>query len=471
MIYLTHYDVLIIGSGTGYKLATKVAKLGQRVAIVDRDPLGGTCPNRGCIPSKMWITVADRIREAEDTAKLGAELVLESVDFPTIRERTLEGITSRQVRKMEGVAGDPNIDHFHGVGTFIGPKTLRVNDQEITADKVVIASGARPAIPPIDGLEEVGYLTNRNVFDIDSLPNSLIIVGGGYIACEFAHFFSALGCKVTLLGRNQRLLPRAEADVSKAVLDGLSEHVHVYTGIEVLRARMDGNLKVVIARDHATGEEVRFAGQQIMVATGRRSNSDLLKPEVTGVEVDDRGWVRTNEFLETNVKGIWAMGDAVNRGAFRHTADMHQRIVFLNAFKGERRAVDEHAIPSAVFTWPQVGSVGMTEEEAKDKGLHYHVGRMRYDDTAKGIALLEDTGFIKVIVEADTERILGAHMVGHDASTLIQQIVTVMNAGEGTYEPFKWTQPIHPTLSEVVSWVFLHVQHPADELELEKGES
>jgi dihydrolipoamide dehydrogenase len=468
---MPHYDVLIIGSGVGYKLATKMSKLGLRTALVDRDPPGGTCPNRGCIPSKIWITVADKVREAEQLTHLGVEMTVDSVDFCTIRDRTLAWINAGRDHKRDLLKNDANIDFYEGdVGQFVGPKTLKVGDTEITADKVVIASGARPAIPPIDGLEEAGYLTNRNVFDIERLPGSIVIIGGGYIAVEFAHFFSALGVQVTLLGRNPRLVPKADEDVSRAILAGLSRYVDVRTDHEVLSVATEGRLKVVTARDRSTDEEVCISVQEIMVAAGRRSNADLLKPEVTGVEVDGRGWIVTDHHLATTMDGIWAMGDAVNRGQFRHTADMHQRIVYINAFTDDHRHLDEHAIPSAIFTWPQVGSVGMTEGEAKEAGVHYHHAKMMYRDVSKGYALGEEDGFIKVLVEDGTDRILGAHMVGPEAATLIQQIVTVMNAGEGTYEPFKWTQVIHPTLSEVVNWVFLKLHHPEDDPFNEMGE-
>jgi dihydrolipoamide dehydrogenase len=468
---LPHYHVLIIGSGVGYKLATKTAKLGLKTALVDRDPPGGTCPNRGCIPSKIWITVADKIREAEQLTHIGAEMTLDSVDFCTIRDRTWDWINSGRDHKRLLLNAHPDIDFYEGeVGEFVGDRTLRVGDAEITADKVVIASGSRPAIPLIAGLEEAGYLTNRNVFDIERLPGTLIIIGGGYIAVEFAHFFSALGTQVTLLGRNPRLVPKTDEDISQAIRDGLSRYVDIRTDHEVLSVTVEENLKVVTARDRTTGEEVKFAAKEIMVASGRRSNADLLKPEATGVKVDERGWIVSDQHLATNVPGIWAMGDAVNRGQFRHTADMHQRIVFINAFTDDHRHLDEHAIPNAIFTFPQVGSVGLTERDAMEAGLHYHHARMMYREVSKGYALGEEDGFIKVLVQKDTQRILGAHMVGPEAATLIQQIVTMMNAGEGTFEPFKWTQVIHPTLSEVVNWVFLKLHHPEDDPMSEMGE-
>ncbi len=468
---MTHYDVLIIGSGVGYKLATKTAKLGLKTALVDRDPPGGTCPNRGCIPSKIWITVADKVREAEQLTSLGVEMTLDSVDFRTIRDRTWAWIEGSRQNKRNHMAINDNIDFFEGeVAEFVGMRTLKVGDAELTADKVVIASGSRPAIPPIDGLEEAGYLTNRNVFEIERLPGSIVIIGGGFIAAEFAHFFSTLGSQVTLLGRNPRLVPKADEDVSVAIRSGLSRFVDVRTDHEVMSVTNEGGMKVVTALDRATGQEVRFPAVEVMVATGRRSNADLLKPEATGVELDEGGWIVTDHHLATNVDGIWAMGDAVNRGQYRHTADMHQRIVFINAFTDEHRHLDEHAIPNAIFTWPQVGAAGMTEAQVKLSGLHYHRGRMAYRDVSKGYALGEEDGFIKVLVEDGTDRILGAHMVGHEAATLIQQIVTVMNAGEGTYEPFKWTQVIHPTLSEVVNWAFLSLRHPEDDPMSDMGE-
>jgi dihydrolipoamide dehydrogenase len=468
---MSHYDVMIIGSGVGYKLATKTAKLGLKTALVDRDPPGGTCPNRGCIPSKIWITVADKVREAETLTDLGVEMTMDSVDFCTIRDRALAWIDGGQSHKRDLLEHTANIDFFEGqMAEFVGMKTLKVGETEITADQVAIASGARPAIPPVEGLEEAGYLTNREVFTIEDLPGSLIIIGGGYIAVEFAHFFSSLGTQVTLLGRNPRLVPRADDDVSTAILEGLSRYVDIRTDHEVLSVTTSGGLKVVTVRDGTTGEEARLPAGEIMVATGRRSNADMLKPEVTGVQVDDHGWIVTDDHLATNVPGIWAMGDAVNRGQFRHTADMHQRIVYINAFTDEHRHLDEHSIPSAIFTWPQVGSVGMTEHQVKAAGIHYHHARMMYRDVSKGYALGDEDGFIKVLVEKDTQRILGAHMVGPESATLIQQIVTMMNAGEGTFEPFKWTQVIHPTLSEVVNWVFLSLHHPEDDPFNEMGE-
>ncbi len=468
---MTHYDVLIVGSGVGYGLARKTSAKGLKTALVDRDPPGGTCPNRGCIPSKIWITVADKIREAEQLTSIGAEMTLDSVDFCTIRDRTQDWIKRGQAHKRTYIENDDNIDFYEGeVAEFTGMKTLRVGTTEITADRVVIASGSRPVIPPVEGLEEAGYLTNRNVFDIERLPGSIIIIGGGYIAVEFAHFFSSMGSHVTLLGRNPRLVPRHDEEVSAAILKGLSRYVDIRTDHEVASVTTEGNLKVVTAIDRSSGEEHRFAAQEIMVATGRRSNADMLKPEVTGVEVDGRGWIVTDHHLATNVDGIWAMGDAVNRGQFRHTADMHSRILFINAFTEGHRHVDEHAIPNAVFTWPQVGSVGMTEDQAKEAGLHFHHSKMMYKDVSKGYALGEEEGFIKVLVEVGTDRILGAHMVGPDAATLIQQIVFVMNAGDGSLEPFRWSQVIHPTLSEVVSWVFLSLHHPEDDPMSELGE-
>jgi dihydrolipoamide dehydrogenase len=457
---MEHYDLIVIGTGAGQNVASQAYSMGLKVAVIDKDPIGGTCLNRGCIPSKVWTTVADYIREAEDAAAVGVHMKVESTDYPLIRKRTWEIIMESRVAMEKGVGAAPNFDFYNDVAEFVDDMTLRVGKKTITAPKIIIASGAKPYIPPIEGIEKVGYLTNRNIFDLERLPSSVIVVGGGYIATEFGHFLAAMGAEVTIVGRNPRLLKREDPEVSATVLAGMARRMRVLVNFEAVSASKDKNGKSMVVRDRGTGKTYKLDAEEILIAAGRVSNADTLKPWVTGVEVDEEGWIKTNDMLQTTRENVWAMGDCVNRGQFRHTANYHSDVVFRNAFQGSKVKVDEHAIPSAVFSWPQVGSVGLTERAATEAGYHVHVGKYFYYDSAKGFALGDQEAFAKVVVDASNNKILGAHIVGPQASVLVQLVVDLMNAGDETFYPLARAQVIHPALSEVVVRAFASLTHP-----------
>ncbi|UCC92426.1 MAG: dihydrolipoyl dehydrogenase [Thermoplasmata archaeon] len=457
---MEHYDLIVIGTGAGQNVASQAYSQGMKVAVIDKDPIGGTCLNRGCIPSKVWTTVADYIREAEDAAAAGVHMKVESTDYPLIRKRTWEIIMESRVAMERGVGAAPNFDFYNDVAEFVDDMTLQVGKKRITAPRIIIASGAKPYIPPIEDIEKVGYLTNRNIFDLERLPRSIIIVGGGYIATEFGHFLSAMGVETTIVGRNPRLLKREDPEVSAAVLAGMARRMRVLVNFEAVSASKDKDGKSMVIRDRGTGKTYKLDAEEILIAAGRVSNADMLKPWVTGVEVDDEGWIKTDDMLRTTREDVWAMGDCVNRGQFRHTANYHSDVVWRNAFEGSKVKVDEHAIPSAVFTWPQVGSVGLTEEAATAAGYHVHVGKYFFYDSAKGFALGDKEAFSKVVVDASNNKILGAHIVGPQASVLVQLVVDLMNAGDETFYPLARAQVIHPALSEVVIRAFASLTHP-----------
>jgi mycothione reductase len=447
------FDLIVIGSGAGMNVAANAVAHGMNVAVIDRGPLGGTCLNRGCIPSKVMLYPADVIRMAEEAKAIGVHLKIEKVDFDLIMKRVWEIVLDGRHEMEHGVEHSEQIEFFNMDGSFVSDYTMKVGEELITADKIIIASGARPLIPPIEGLEKVGYLTSATLFDIKEPPKSLVIVGGGYIAAEFAHFFSAIGTKVTILGRNPRLLPQEEPEISGLLKKKMSRYCQVRTGYEAIRAEINNGLKTVIATDRSDGRLCEFAGQEILAAAGLRSNSDILKPEKTGVETDERGWIKVDPFLRTTKEGIWAFGDALGKHMFRHTANYESEVVWGNAFTEHQHPVDEHAVPHAVFTHPQVASVGMTEEQAK-KSHEILVGVKKYYDVAKGYAMGEEDGFVKVIVGRETGRILGSHVIGPHAAILVQQLVYVMNAEEQDYLPLARAQTIHPALSEVVVGAF-----------------
>ncbi|MFB0537308.1 MAG: dihydrolipoyl dehydrogenase, partial [Anaerolineae bacterium] len=387
------FDLIVIGSGAGMNVASNAVAHSMNVAVIDRGPLGGTCLNRGCIPSKVMLYPADVIRMAEEAKAIGVHAKIEKVDFDLIMKRVWEIVLDDRHEMEDGVAQSKQIEFFNRDGSFVSDYTMKVGKERITADTIIIASGARPLIPPIEGLEKVRYLTSATIFDIKEPPQSLVIVGGGYIAAEFAHFFSAIGTQVTILGRNPRLVPQEEPEISELLKEKMSRYCQVYTGHEAVRAEIRNGLKTVMATNRVDGQTREFTGQEILVAAGRRSNSDILKPAKTGVESDERGWIKTDPFLRTTKEGIWALGDARGKHMFRHTANYEAEIVWRNAFTEHKHPVDEHAVPHAVFTHPQVASVGMTEEQAK-KSHEILVGVKEYYDVAKGYAMGEEDGFV-----------------------------------------------------------------------------
>jgi dihydrolipoamide dehydrogenase len=457
---LEKFDVLVIGSGSGMIVAASAVGNGMKTALVESGPMGGTCINRGCVPSKMLIHPADvaiMIREAE---KIGVQASADSVDFGKIMTRMHRLVNEDVERQAKAVETDSKIRWFKERGEFISDYTLRTGDTVIKADKIFIVSGARPDIPPIRGIENVHYLTSDTVLDLESPPQSMVIIGGGYIAAEYGHFFSAIGTDVTIIQRGPRLLVDEEPEISELITESMGKRMKVFTNFEALELSEKPNVKTVVAKSRIDGQLKEFSGDALLVATGRVPNSDILKPEKTGVELDKRGYVKVNEFLETRKKNIFAFGDAIGKQMFKHVANYEAQVVWHNANHDHKVKMDYSAAPHAVFTHPQIASVGMKEAEALQSGAKILIGRAFYKDTAQGSAMAETQGFVKVVVEQKTGKILGGHIIGPYASMLIQEIINAMATGDGTFVPIIRGMHIHPSMSEVVQNAFGNLEEP-----------
>ena len=453
------FDVLVVGSGSGATIADAAVRTGRRVALIERDAFGGTCLNRGCIPSKMVIYAADLVCQIKQAERLGVRARIEEVDFGFIMERMRRSVAEDRRPLEEAVRRTEGLTYYNTTGEFVSDYTMRVGDDTVKAENVFIVSGARPMIPPIKGLEGVDYLTSVNVWDLRELPKSMIIAGGGFIAAEMAHFFSAMGVDVTIISRSPRLLRSLEPEVSDTLTQALRNRMSVQTGLEVTEVREKGGLKEVTTTDKAGLTKI-FRAESLFVAAGLRSNADLLKPERTGVQLDEKGYIKVNEFYETSKPRIWAFGDAIGRAMFKHVANKEAELVWHAFSHGHKEALNYDQIPYAIFTWPQIASVGLTEEEALRRGKSILIGLNNYADTAKGEAMGEKDGFVKVVVEEETYRVLGAHIVGPEAPTLIQEVIDAMNTGDGSINPILDTMHIHPALPEVVQNAFYNLRKP-----------
>ena len=451
---MEQFDVIVIGSGSGMLVASAAVDQGMRVALVEHGKMGGTCINVGCVPSKMLIYPTDVIAAVHEAGKLGVHATVESVDFRNIMGRMHALVEEDSGHQALAVEATPNLVWFKETGEFISDYTMQVGQRTLMAPKIFIVSGARHAIPVIKDIDKIGYLTSDSVLELQKPPASLLIVGGGYIGMEYGHFFSGIGTKTTILQRPNRVLPDEEPEISELLQKELQKRMEIYTGFEVLEARQEGQTKTLVARNRQDGNQREFSAEAVLVATGRVSNADVLKPEKTGVALDEHNFIKVNEYLETSKKNIWAFGDAVGKQMFKHVANYEAGIVWHNSIHDHKVPMDFSAAPHAVFTHPQVASVGLKEAEAKLQHGKILVGTALYRDTAMGAAMGFPEGFVKVIVEAESSKILGGHIIGHEAPILIQEIVNAMISETGSFASIAQGMHIHPAMTEVVQNAF-----------------
>jgi mycothione reductase len=455
------FDLIVIGSGSGLDVANAAAvQHGLKVAIIEKDKMGGTCLNRGCIPSKLLIHSADVAEVIKNAGIFGIKVDGFSVDFEKIVERvnTITDSHSAAIRKSYENSDNPKL--FAKECRFVGKKMIalsgtNVNDELIiTAENILIASGTRPKIPKIKGLQESGYITSDEALRLKRQPRTLTFIGGGYITCELAHFYGSLGTEINIIQIEEVLIPKEDKQISHKFTEVFSKKYNVYLGYDVeLVFKDDSNTFHIVAKNKFSGKMLELNSEQLLIAVGRIPNSDSLDIIKTDVKLDENGFILVDQYLETNIKGIFALGDIVGRYQFKHNANNESRYAYHNMLVPDTKTVpvDYTAMPHAIFSSPQVAGVGFTEQQLSIKGIDYQKSVYPYIRTGMGEAIEDRDGFVKFLVSRSDKKILGCHIIGTDASTLIHEVLVAMKAGDGTVQSITKTIHIHPALSEVIA--------------------
>src|SRR6478672_2759468 len=474
-----HYDLVIVGAGSGNTIVDERFD-DLRVAIIDRGPFGGTCLNRGCIPSKMYVLPADTATAARRGDVLGVPTEVGPADWPRIRDRVVGRVDEQAEEGRRGREEADHVDVYRGTARFTGPLELDVDvDGEVTrvtADQLVLATGTRPVVPDIPGLEDAGYETSDTVMRLDALPGRLGVVGGGYVGSELAHVFASYGSRVVQVEAGEHLLGDQDIDVSRHFTAAAGERWDVRLGTEVTKVSGGAGEPTTLHLDDGSTVEVDV----LLLAIGRRPNSDLLDLPHGGVDVDDAGRIVVDEHQRASAAGVWSLGDASSDVPLKHVANQDARVVQHNVLRALTdgavdtagwKVSDHHAVPQAVFAHPQVARVGLTEAEAREEhGDDVVVGRHDVADVAYGWALAgeldgdaEATGFVKLVALRSTGRLVGAHLVAPVASVLVQPLVMAMAHDlpvAGLARSMYW---IHPALTEVVENALVSLESALDD--------
>ncbi|MGO1383972.1 MAG: mycothione reductase [Arachnia sp.] len=451
---MQHFDVAVIGSGSGNSLIDERFS-GMQVALIDEhEDFGGTCLNRGCIPTKMFVLPADHAVSPAEAARLGVQLRFEGADWQTIRDRIFGRIDPISVGGLGYRERSANVSVFRSHASFVDAHTLQVGDAQITADQIVLATGSRPRGIGVDVPEALQNRihTSDDIMRIDEFPRRLVILGAGYIAAEFAHIFSGLGSEVTIINRSSVVLRGEDEEISSAFATILSQRVKLRLNqkVDVIEHGPSGEIQLVTT--DRNGVEYVYFADAVLVATGRIRNSESLNLEAAGVEVRQDGQIRVDAEQRTNIQHIWSMGDVSSDHLLKHVANAEMRTVQHNLVARDSDLVqtDHRYVPHAVFSHPQIAGVGATEQQLQEWGTPYVVAIQRYSDVAYGWAMEDQGHFVKLLADPRNWRLLGAHIMGPQASTLIQPLIQAMSFGLSVPDMARGQYWIHPSLPEVV---------------------
>jgi pyruvate/2-oxoglutarate dehydrogenase complex dihydrolipoamide dehydrogenase (E3) component len=457
---MSKYDAIVIGSGqAGNPLSQKLADHGWIVALIEKEHLGGTCINTGCTPTKTMVASAQVAHYARNAARWGVRTGDVTVDLPKIVARKEQIVAQWRDGIQRKVEQRKSLHLYHGHARFVAPHRLMVGDQELESERIFINTGTRVDTPRVDGLEKVDYLTNASIMQLSELPEHLLVLGGGYIGLEFGQMFRRFGSRVTIIHRGEQLLPREDADVMQELQKALeAEGIEFRLNSRTTRIDKEDD-RVVLQFEAANGPET-LTGTHLLVATGRRPNSEELGLDAAGVRTDPHGYIQVNNRLETNVPGIWALGDVKGGPAFTHISFNDYQIVYSNLIGGQSLTTDDRLVPYSVFTDPQLGRVGMSEKEARATGRRLKIAKIPMSWVARAIERDETAGLMKLIVDAETDQILGAAILATEGGELVQILSAIMLA-KAPYTLLKGAIYIHPTLAEGF-WTLMEEVKPVD---------
>ncbi|MCH9634545.1 MAG: Mycothione reductase [Chlamydiae bacterium] len=436
------YDAVIIGGGGGLKIARPAANLGYRIAVVEPGPLGGTCLNRGCIPSKMLIHPADvvqQLNEASSFEVLGAA----QVDFKKLIKRVNTTVDAESQSIVPLLENHPNVDFYPYSARFLDNKSVEVNGEILFGKKFFIAAGARPAIPQIPGLQDTPFMTSTELLRRENLPKKVIILGGGYIACELGHYLGAMGVEVCFIVRS-KLLSQLDETIQKTFAQAFSNRFKVIQGLPDQVTYQNDEFRVFV-------NDKELISDALLVSTGVVPNSDQLNLKAANIETNESGFIKVDDHLQTSQKSIYAFGDIIGRYLFRHSVNFEGEYLLYEHFENlnSNKSIEYPPIPYGVFTWPQIAGVGKTENDLKKEQVSYLVGVNEYKDSAMGMALQTDVGLVKLLFDKKTLKLLGAHCIGEQATTLIHMLIAYLNC-DATLNQILRTVYIHPALPEVI---------------------
>ena len=457
---MKHFDAIIIGAGqAGVPLAKKLALAGKKTALIEKRLVGGTCINDGCTPTKAMVASAKMAHMARKSSELGVETGKIKVDFKKIIQRKAEIVNQFRTSTEKGIEKTSGLTLFMGEARFSGEKELTISmadggEEVLIGDLIFINTGAKTAVPAIEGLNESGYLTSTSIMELNKLPEHLVVIGGNYIGLEFGQMFSRFGTKVTILEKSDRILSKEDKDVSEMLTDILmEEQIDVLRGSEI--RKIINHKKEGLDIEVKTGRRVKhLKASHILVAVGRVPQTENLGLENCGVKTDEKGYIVVNNKLETNVKGIYALGDVKGGPAFTHIAYNDYTIVYRNLFEGTDYSITDRPLPYCMFTDPQLGRIGLSETEAKAQKLDYQVAILPMTSVARGIETNETKGMMKAVVDVKTKKILGASILASEGGEIMSVLQMAMEGGI-TYDRIRYCVFAHPTYSESLNNLFM----------------
>lgn len=460
---MKQYDAIVIGAGqAGGPLAKKLAEAGKKTAIIEKRWVGGTCVNDGCTPTKTMVASAKMAYLAANSWPLGVKIKRFSVDLPRIKKRKDDIVHQAREGNQKGIEKTQNLDLLFGEASFTADKTILVKlksgrEKELKADLVFINTGAQPAVPDIEGLEDIGYLNSTTIMDLDQVPEHLLVLGGNYIGLEFGQMFRRFGSKVTILEKSDRIVAHEDKDISDALTQILEEEaITIHPNATALKFKKKKGGKIVATIDKA-GKEQKISCSHVLVAVGRVPQSDALNLPNVGVKTDEHKHILVNDKLETNVKGIYALGDVKGGPAFTHISYNDYTIVYRNLVKKENLSTNDRPVPYCMFTDPQLGRIGLSETEAKQQGIKYKVAKLPMAHVARAIETGDTRGFMKALVDPDTKKILGAAVLGQEGGEIMTVLQMAM-MGDITYEQIRYCVFAHPLYAESLNNLFLGLE-------------